>query len=200
MTALNVSRETQARLEDYVALLKKWNPKINLVSRATLAEAWSRHILDSVQIFDAAGRQGGRWVDLGSGGGFPGLVVAIVAAERAPDMVLTLVESDQRKCSFLRTVAREVGVKVTVLSERIEDMPPLNADIISARALANLTALLGYAAIHGGDDCMCIFPKGRTWRDEVAVAQKEWRFRHEALPSRTDPEAVILRIEEIEHV
>ena len=197
---LDVSRETLTRLETYVALLKKWNPKINLVSKATLNDAWSRHVLDSVQIFEAADFRTGNWVDLGSGGGFPGMVIAILAHDRAPDLRVTLVESDQRKCTFLRTVAREVRIDVRVVSDRIEAIPPLSANVISARALAGLPELFTYADRHRADECVCVFPKGRSWREEVAAAQLQWRFAHTVLPSKTDPEAVILRIEEFEHV
>ena len=115
-----VSRETLARLEAYAALVAKWNPKINLVSRKSLEDLWSRHILDSAQVFALAGpAPRGRWADLGSGGGFPGAVVAILAAGIGADLRVTLVESDQRKAAFLRTVSRETAVPFEVLSDRI---------------------------------------------------------------------------------
>ena len=111
---LVVSRETMDRLNTYSELLKKWNPKINLVSRFTLDDLWSRHMLDSAQIFSLADNKPDHWIDLGSGGGFPGLVIAILAKELMPNLTVTLVESDQRKCAFLRTVSRETNLKTKV--------------------------------------------------------------------------------------
>lgn len=116
LESLDVSRETSDRLRLLADLLQKWNPKINLVSRSTLETLWDRHILDSAQIFDLVLHPVDHWVDIGSGGGFPGLVVAILAAEKDPAQKTTLIESDQRKCAFLRTVLRETGVSATVLT------------------------------------------------------------------------------------
>lgn len=200
MSELNVSRETQERLETYVRLLKQWNPKINLVAKSTLDDIWDRHILDSAQVLVAARVEEGIWFDMGSGGGFPGLVVAILAAEQRPDMIFYLCDSDQRKCAFLRTVVRETGVQAKVSAARLEELPSVGASVISARALASLADLLPLALRHGKTGHTALFQKGRNWREEVSAAQKEWRFQHEALPSKTDPEAVILRVEEIEHV
>lgn len=198
--ALDVSRETIERLEAYSELLKKWNPKINLVSKSTLDEIWTRHIIDSVQLFDLVPRDAQNWADLGSGGGFPGLVVAILSKELAPDRKVTLVESDQRKCAFLRTVARETDCKVTVIADRIEQISPLKADVVSARALSNLSTLLGFAKHHLGAEGTCLFPKGATWEKEIEDARDSWRFDVEAIKSETSDTAVILRINEITHV
>ena len=190
-----VSRETLARLEAYAALVAKWNPKINLVSRKSLEDLWSRHILDSAQVFALAGpAPRGRWADLGSGGGFPGAVVAILAAGIGADLRVTLVESDQRKAAFLRTVSRETAVPFEVLSERIENLPPLGADLLSARALAPLTDLLGFAERHLASDGFALFPKGETHAQELREAQNRWRFSCETATSCTDPRAVILKI------
>tara|TARA_Y100000815_G_scaffold145213_1_gene131482 strand:+ start:2108 stop:2725 length:618 start_codon:yes stop_codon:yes gene_type:complete len=197
---LNVSRETLDRLTAYVALLKKWNPAINLVAKSTLENAWSRHIADSAQIFDLAPQGARHWVDLGSGGGFPGAVAAILAAERAPEMRITLVESDQRKATFLRTVARELDVPMTILARRIEDVPPLAADVVSARALASLSVLLGYAARHLAPGGVAIFLKGANHTAEIQEALASWRFDVQKTASRTAPDAVILTIGELSHV
>lgn len=116
----NVSRETIERLGTFAALVRKWNPKINLVSKAGLETLWERHILDSVQVFEAAPPNPAHWADLGSGGGFPGIVAAIMAAEKSYRTKFTLVESDQRKAVFLRNAAREIGLRVDVTTERIE--------------------------------------------------------------------------------
>ena len=195
--AANVSRETFLRLEAFAALLKKWNPVINLVAGSTLRDLWARHMLDSAQVLDLAPESARTWADLGSGGGFPGLVVAILAAERRPDLRVTLVESDQRKATFLRTVARETGISARILSERVEDIPPLNADVVSARALAPLSALLDLSARHLAPGGTVLFPKGASHAGEVTEALERWRFAVQNHPSRTDPQAVILRIGEI---
>jgi len=190
---LNVSRETFERLERYVDLLAQWSPKINLVSKASLAEVWVRHIEDSIQVYRCA-PAARTWVDLGSGGGFPGLVVAILVAQDAPDCTVHLVESDQRKCAFLRTVLRDLGVPAKVHARRIEDVPPLSADVLSARALAPLSRLLQYAALHLAPSGTAVFPKGETWRAELLAAQEEWKFDVERRTSITDDRAVILKI------
>lgn len=196
----DVSRETIERLEHYVALLEKWNPKINLVSKSTLADAWGRHIQDSLQILALAPDGWRSWVDLGSGGGFPGLVVAIAALEARPNTKITLIESDQRKCAFLRTVIRETGVNADVIADRIEQVSPLAADVVSARALADLSTLLGYAIRHGAPGFVALLPKGETWQKELSTAQQQWEFNCAAYKSETEEKSVILRIEGVARV
>ncbi len=190
----NVSRETWERLRQLDDLLHKWNPTINLVSRASLKASWTRHIADSVQIFRCVDPEGS-WVDLGSGGGFPGLVVAILAADETPGLRVTLIESDQRKAAFLRTVVRETGINCTVLAKRIEQVEPCNADVLSARALASLTTLLSFSDLHLNTMGTALFPKGATWKKEVDDAQKEWNFESETIMSKTDSSAVVLKIQ-----
>ena len=190
----DVSRETSERLKTFEALVHKWNPAINLVSRNSLAQLRERHILDSIQVYKAAPHNFDHWVDLGSGGGFPGIVIAILAAEAFPTQRATLIESDTRKAMFLRTALRETGVPATVLAERIEVAEPQNAQIVSARALADLTDLLGYAARHLAPEGVAIFPKGATWRDEVEAAKSQWNFSMEVVTSKLDPDAAILSI------
>ncbi|WP_102223927.1 16S rRNA (guanine(527)-N(7))-methyltransferase RsmG [Acidimangrovimonas sediminis] len=200
LAARDVSRETLGRLTTYAALLEKWNPAINLVARSTLGDLWSRHFLDSTQVFDLRPAETGRWVDLGSGGGFPGLVLAILAADEAPDLRVILVESDQRKATFLRTAARETGVTVEVHASRIEDLAPLDADVVSARALAPLSPLLGLATPHLKAGGRGLFPKGATHDREIAEALASWSFEVQKYPSRTDPDSVILSIGDLHHV
>lgn len=189
---VNVSRETLTRLEQYDALLRKWNPAINLVSPRSLDELWSRHIVDSAQLFALIQPRTGLWVDLGSGGGFPALVVATLALELAPALEVVLVESDRRKSAFLMTVIRELGLNARVIAERIEAVAPLGADILSARALAPLSMLLEFSDRHLGVDGVCIFPKGESWRDELAEVDKSWSFELDCHPSETDSAAQIL--------
>ena len=198
-TQLNVSRETNERLGDFADLLTKWNSTINLVSKSTIGQIWTRHILDSIQIFDH-GATANIWVDLGSGGGFPGLVVAILAKEKAPHMQVVLVESDHRKAAFLRTASQALGLTVQVLSSRIESIVPLNADIVSARALAALPQLCSFAAHHLNAGGAAIFLKGKSVEVEIANARKDWKFSLESHPSITDPAAVVLVLKGLEHV
>jgi 16S rRNA (guanine527-N7)-methyltransferase len=195
----DVSRETLERLDLYHALLLKWQKTVNLVARTTVSEAWSRHFLDSVQVFAAAPVHSGPWLDIGSGGGFPGLVCAIVAHEKAPDLTFTLVDSDVRKCSFLREVARQTGISVTVTTARVEVLPPQDAAIISARALAPLPQLLDWAAPHLGPGGTCLFQKGANHGEELESAAAHWQMEVEILPSVTARDSVILRIRNLAH-
>ena len=190
---LSVSRETFDRLATYVELVRRWNPKINLVSKGSLQDIWTRHILDSVQVYRCAD-QFDSWVDLGSGGGFPGMVCAIMAIQEAPNAQFTLVESDQRKSAFLRNVARECGANCSVVSRRIEAVDPLNADILSARALADLRLLLSFCDRHLSPSGVALLPKGASWKKELNEAREEWKFDSEPITSLTEPQAVILRI------
>ncbi|MBR9837601.1 MAG: 16S rRNA (guanine(527)-N(7))-methyltransferase RsmG [Rhodobacteraceae bacterium] len=200
LPGLDVSRETQEKLDHLVALLAKWSPRINLVSRTTLEDSWTRHILDSAQVFSVPDVRSGLWADFGSGGGFPGLVVAILAQELAPGLKVTLVESDQRKSVFLRTALRETDVDAQVLSERIEKVPPLQADVISARALADLTVLLSYADRHMSRSGQAVFLKGANWKKELEAARESWKFDCAERKSITDPNAVVLSIGALTHV
>jgi len=178
-------------------LLRKWNPAINLVAPSTLDELEERHIADSLQLVSLAPPGPKHWADLGSGGGFPGLVVAAVLAERAPAARVTLVESDRRKASFLRTAARGMGLDVTVRAERAEAIAPLGAEVVSARALAPLHTLLGLAERHMAAGGLALFPKGARAQEEIEVARKQWRFVLESHMSRTDPQASVLVVREI---
>lgn len=192
----NVSRETFERLERFANLLQKWNPRINLVSKSTLPDLWSRHIVDSIQVFQCV-EANGHWVDLGSGGGFPGIIIGILGAELNNDLRVTLVESDQRKSAFLRTAARETGIPVSVVSKRIEQIGPLNADILSARALADLSKLMEYSDLHLVKNGTAVFPKGATWKKEVDKAREHWSFSAAPVKSVTNSDAVILKIKGI---
>jgi 16S rRNA (guanine527-N7)-methyltransferase len=189
-----VSRETSAKLDLLVAELLRWQRIKNLVGPATLAEVWTRHIADSLQLVDLApGAK--RWVDLGSGAGFPGLVIAIAGAERGVEV--HLVESNARKCAFLRHVARLSGAPATVHEARIEDVIASfrgQAEVVSARALAPLGTLLAWTEPLLTTGTIGLFPKGRDVSAELTLAAKSWRFDTEMVPSRTDSEARILRI------
>lgn len=196
----SVSRETLERLESFANLLRKWNPRINLVSRKTLDDLWARHIIDSMQVYDLAPEDSDHWVDLGSGGGFPGLVVAILAVDVGSPQRVTLVESDARKCAFLRTVLRETGAKATVLNKRIEELPGLNANVLSARALADLPKLLAFTAQHLAKDGVALFPKGASWQKELEDAQSQWKFEYQIAKSKTEDGPAILGITGVSRV
>ncbi len=182
------------RLGRHVALLEKWNRRINLVSRESLRAVWHRHIADSAQLWSLRPPHATLWLDIGSGAGFPGLVIAALAAADAPELHVRLVESDTRKAAFLDTVIRDAHLPASVLSARIETLPPQAADIVSARALAPLDALLATAKIHRRADGIGLFPKGRTVHKELADAARAWRFTSRIHPSLTDPTAAIVEI------
>jgi len=198
--AAHVSRETLDRLELYAALLIKWQKTINLIAPSTVPLIWSRHMLDSAQLMDHAPKTAATWLDLGSGGGFPGLVCAAIAAETHPAMRVSLVEADLRKAAFLRETARQMGLSVGVFSRRIEDLPPQRADVISARALSSLPALCGYAHRHLAEAGVALFQKGARHAEELELARQGWQMDVTIIPSVTDAEAVLLRIERLTHV
>jgi len=192
----DVSRETLERLAAYQELLIKWTTKINLIARSTIDDAAHRHIWDSAQVYQCFD---GRWADLGAGGGLPGVIVAIfAAAEQGTTNEITLVESDQRKATFLRTCARSLDLRMPVIAKRIEKAEPQAANIVSARALAPLSELLAYAEPHLATGGTAVFMKGSRWQDEVEEARTNWRFSYSTTASMTNPDAAILRIKDIE--
>lgn len=193
----HVSRETMARLNAFTELLTKWTRRINLVAPTTVAMLWERHIRDSAQLVAHCPTSANTWTDLGTGGGLPGVVVAILATELRPELMVTCVESDHRKAAFLRAVSRETGVKFDVLAARAEAIAPLAADVVSARALAPLPRLLELAVPHMADHGVGLFPKGARSVEEVAAARKLWRFDLQRITSKTDPTATILRLENV---
>ena len=189
-----VSRETGERLGVLVTELRRWQAIKNLVGPGTLDAVWMRHIADSLQLLDLAPEARG-WVDFGSGAGFPGLVLGIAALERE-GMRVDLVESNGRKCAFLRHVARLTGAPVTVHHARLEDVIGrfAGADVVTARALAPLPGLLAWTAPLLTTGSIGLFPKGREVEGELTEAAKSWRFGAELVPSRTDSDARIVRI------
>ena len=193
----NVSRETIEKLEIYANLLRKWNKTINLVSPGTLDALWVRHFADSAQLLSLAPQNMRKWADLGSGAGFPGAVIAVLTESSHPDLTVTLIESDQRKATFLRAVARETETSFTVLAERCESAARLEADVISARALAPLDVLLGYVSRHIARTGTALLSKGASAASEVELAEKTWSFTCKSIPSMTDTDAAILKIGEI---
>ena len=193
--AFDVSRETVDRLDVYAALLARWTARINLVSPDSLPDFWQRHIADSAQLPALAPPAARTWLDLGSGGGLPGLVVAAMT----PGIAVTLVESDQRKAAFLRRAAAEMGLVVTVHACRAEAVPAMTPDVLSARALAPLPRLLALAAPFAGPDTVLLLPKGRGADSELTAAAPAWHSQTEQFESRTDPGGRILRIRNLRH-
>lgn len=190
---MNVSRETAEKLRTYAALLRKWNDRINLIAPSTVADLENRHIADCLQLARLARPTAGLWADLGSGGGLPGIVIAIASAET--EAVFVLVESDQRKCVFLRSVVRELELPdVQVENARIESLTTLGADYISARALAPLPRLVPYVRRHLKPDGQAWLMKGENWRTELTAAQLESRFKVQSFPSKTHSGAAILKL------
>lgn len=198
-TWLDVSRETLAKLEAYCDLVQKWNSAINLVAKKQIGELWNRHILDSAQLSTLLDAGPQAWCDLGSGAGFPGIVIAILAEELNPATVVTLVEVDQRKAVFLRQVARELALSAQVEATRAESLEPQLADIVSARALAPLSQLLPLAVRHLKPGGTAVFLKGAAAGVEVAEARKLWAFEITEQQSRTSPDGKILILRDIQH-
>lgn len=190
---LDVSRETYERLNTFVSLVRKWNPRINLVAKNTLSDVWQRHVADSAQLTELVDGAP-MWLDIGSGGGFPGLVVAAIMQEHSPETAFTFVESDQRKCVFLKTAAREMNLRVSIITSRIEKIKPLSANVISARALAPLPHLLSFIDQHLAKNGVALLQKGENWRKELESAQQEWSFDCDVIDSKTDDAAVILKV------
>lgn len=191
--AFAVSRETLAALDALVEVLERWAPRVNLVSRTTLAAVWHRHVADSAQLWRLAPPGARRWADLGSGAGFPGLVVAAMALGSAPPLAMTLVEADARKCAFLGEAARAMGVAVTIRRTRIEAWNEGGFDVVSARALAPLPALLPLVRARLRPGGVALLPKGREAAAELAALSTIDRSRLERLPSVTQSASLILR-------
>jgi 16S rRNA (guanine527-N7)-methyltransferase len=195
MKRYNVSRETLKKLQIIVSQLEKWQPRINLVAPSTMADIWKRHIADSLQL-QSLMPSARRWIDLGSGGGFPGLVIAAVFAE-FKDAEVTLVESNGKKCAFLRETARLSELPVRVVQARIESTIPHlidRFDVVSARALAPLDNLLELTAPLIAIGTTGIFPKGQDVDREIKLASISWRIEHELVESQTEIGAKIVVI------
>ncbi len=190
--AASVSRETSERLAIYAALLVKWNARINLIGRQTEAELWRRHFEDSLQLMPLLPQGLARGIDLGSGAGFPGLVLAIATGVR-----FDLVEADLRKAAFLREVAAATSAPVGVHAVRIEDAAVLPAGLVTARALAPLPRLLPLIAPSLLPDGIALLPKGAGVDEELTAARAHWHMTVERHASVTDPHGVILRVTEV---
>ena len=189
-----VSRETLSRLKAYVGLLTDWNARHNLVSKASLAEVWQRHVWDSAQLVPLIPSTAKTLVDLGSGAGFPGLVLALLLKER---LAVTLYEATRKKADFLRAASERLELAVCVRSERIEDAAKIRFDVVTARACAPLPKLLEYAQHFAGPGTVFLFLKGQNVGVELTEAHKSWRMKVRQHPSLTHPFGAILEIREL---
>jgi 16S rRNA (guanine527-N7)-methyltransferase len=187
-----VSRETLARLEAYTALLVQWAPRINLVAASTLPDLWRRHFLDSAQLWPLVPTGARSLIDLGSGAGFPGLVLAIMGGTS-----VELVEADARKCAFLREAARVTETLIVIHNDRIDSVPPHAVDVVTARGCAALDRLLPWAQRFIGPRTLCLFPKGEQAEQELATAERSWDMNVTTLRSSTDRRGVILCLREV---
>lgn len=197
---LDVSRETLDALKYFEDLVVLWNPAINLISNSSVSDLWSRHIVDSAQLFLFTLPDEGLWLDVGSGGGFPGIVVSIVAKELAPSLRVVLVESDNRKCVFLRTVIRGLGLSVKVINDRIENVKLDDVVYLSARALRNLNSLLFIVENNVSRETVCVFPKGRSYKKELVESQKNWKFDFNLIDSNTSEDSKVIVLKGLERV
>lgn len=182
-----VSRETLARLEVYSALLRKWQKRVNLVSRASLDDLWRRHFLDSAQLYPLLPAGARELLDVGSGAGFPGLVLAVMGVPK-----VHLVEADRRKCVFLREAARVMNAKVDIHSCRIEELEPWPVDAITARAVAPLARFLDLVEPFLRSTTCCILLKGASAERELAEARRVWTINARMVPSKSDPSGRIV--------
>jgi 16S rRNA (guanine527-N7)-methyltransferase len=187
-----ISRETMERLKAYAALLIEWSGRINLVGRSTLADLWRRHFLDSAQLLPLIPLGARSLVDLGSGAGFPGLVLAILGVPG-----VELIEADRRKATFLREASRAAGVDVTLRACRIESVAPQAADVVTARGCAPLNRLLPLAERLIGPQTTCLFLKGAQVEEELTVAGKAWTMIVSRHPSRSDPGGTVLSLQQV---
>lgn len=192
LAPLNLPAGAVNKLQVYAQLLVKWQKSINLVGPDTIPSLWRRHFLDSAQLFPLLPHPVHRLVDMGSGAGFPGLVLAILGV---PDV--HLIESDARKCAFLREVARVTETSVTIHNCRIEKVPPLGAEVVTARALASLDKLLAWAEPHLLPEGHGFFLKGRGAEDELTQAAKDWNIAAQRIPSLSDSSGLVLHLKEV---
>jgi 16S rRNA (guanine527-N7)-methyltransferase len=188
-----VSRETLARLTAYADILADWNALHNLVAKSTLPDLWHRHLLDSAQLAPLIPADARTLADLGSGAGFPGLVLAAMR----PDLSVTLHEATTKKCAFLRAAAERMGLNVNIENARMEDLPHRPFDVVTARACAPLPQLLEYAHSFVGPNSVCLFLKGQNVGAELTEAHKYWNIKVSQVPSQTDPSAAIVEVREL---
>ena len=189
----DVSRETLARLKAYADLLTDWNARHNLVSKNSLSDLWERHMWDSAQMVPLVPPDARSLADLGSGAGFPGLVLAAML----PGVAVTLHEATAKKCAFLRAAADRMGLSVSIENARMEELPHRAFDVVTARACAPLPLLLEYAHSFVGPNSVCLFLKGQNVGSELTEASKCWKMKASQVASQTDPSGAIVTVREL---
>ena len=194
---IGVSRETCEKLHYYYRTLFEWNTKINLVSRKSIGIAWQWHFLDSSQLWLYAPQNVKTWLDFGSGGGFPGLVIGIIAQELNPQLKVTLVEKNRKKALFLEQVGLKLSLNVRILCSKIENIKPQKADVISARAFGALKLLIEIAYMHKNDRTISLFPKGKTFSVEIKESLEYWKFEMREISNLLEVDSSILEIRNI---
>ena len=193
----NVSRETIEQLKAYEASLREWQNKFNLVSKSSLDDAWKRHFLDSLQLLKYIPEGAKSLCDFGSGAGFPGMVLAIALKEKTPYLKAVLVESIGKKTLYLKEVAKITNTNVNIINDRIENLPNVKYDIITSRAMTSLSKLLGFAHRFCKKNTICIFPKGKSYMEEISEAKNNWNFDCLVENSEQSDEGKILIIKNI---
>ena len=195
---IGVSRETCENMHFYYSLLFQWNQKINLVSRKSIDSSWPRHFLDSAQLWFSLPMGVKSWLDFGSGAGFPGLVISIIAKELKPDLRVILVEKNQKKGYFLEAVVKKLSLNTTVICSRIEEIEPQKVDVISARAVGRLNFLIEVAYMHRNYRTISFFPKGKKYKGELKESLKYWIFEVRQVTNLFEKDSPILEIRNIE--
>lgn len=194
----NVSRETLEKLQTFQNLVLEWNTRFNLISKSSEKDIWNRHIVDSLQLCQFLNDKDKILYDFGSGAGFPGIVLAVFAKEKYPNLKICLIESIGKKTTFLSEAKKVLKLNNTnIINERIENIKSSSADIISSRALASLDKIFQYASPFCSKKTRLILPKGEKWKEEVLMAQKRWIFEIKTIPSITSKQGCILYIENL---
>ncbi len=197
----DVSRETIQKMKDFAELLRDWNTKMNLVSKNSMENVWERHIFDSLQLADYLPKNTEYLVDIGSGAGFPGVVLAIYMQEKIPAAKVTLVESITKKTVYLNDACSKLDLKnVKIENNRVENIVFKHVDVITARAVASLDVLFGYASKIVGNDTKMLFLKGRSYTEEENTAKQKWRYTAITHPNKYDDSGVVMEIHKLRKV
>jgi len=197
----DVSRETIEKLKNFVAILEDWNSGMNLVSKNSLKEVWERHVLDSLQLVSYLPQGLQHLVDIGSGAGFPGMVLAIVMSEKFPTAEVVLVESITKKTVYLNDVRQKLGLKnVKIINDRVENIVFKDVDVITARAVAALDVLCGYAYKIGKKNSELLLLKGKSFKDEDLVARQKWQYDSEVYPNKYGSDGVVVKLRNLRKI
>lgn len=195
----DVSRETLEKLKVYENSLVEWQNKLNLVSNSSLEDAWNRHFIDSMQLFKYIPKTAKTLYDMGSGAGFPGMVIAIMANELTPYLKVALIESINKKTLYLNEVKKLTNTNVEIINDRAENLPAKKVDVITSRAMTALNKLFEYSYRFCSEETVLIFPKGKKHLEEIKEAKKDWIFDVQIFGSQTSEEGVVLVIKSLKN-